>query len=38
MAPGEALAHVAAELAQAARLLVGLNALGHDRDSETVGQ
>jgi hypothetical protein len=34
--PGIALAHVAAELAQAPRLLVGLDALGDDGDAEAV--
>jgi hypothetical protein len=36
--PGEALAHVATKLAEPTRLLVGLDALGHDRDAEAVGE
>jgi hypothetical protein len=36
--PDVALAHVAAELAQPAGLLVGLDALGHDRDAHPVGE
>jgi len=36
--PGEALAHVAAELAESLGLLVRLDALRDDRDAEAVGQ
>jgi len=38
MGPGEALAHVAAEVAQPARLLVGLDAFGDDGDAHAVGE
>jgi hypothetical protein len=36
--PRIALAHVAAELTQPLRLLLGLDAFGDDRDPEPMGQ
>ena len=36
--PRVALAHVAAELAEAAALLLGLDALGNDGDAQPVGE